>query len=236
VSNSRIYGSLGLVPVFMIGLYVGWLILLFGAAVAYAFKIARHTSQEKQIEGITQRGREFIALRLMTHVGRAFPARPAPRTLIEMSAHLAVAHAAGPSSSCRCSPPRNWWSRWPARKPPIPWRGHRTASPATTFCSPCAPARANPGHARRAGADGSLWGIRAHPRAERQAASAITVLAMVNRRKRVALRRRWKRGRGECVTQSCTLRIADLQSADRANLQRFRSAHVLPGATGDTAD
>ena len=36
VSNSKIYGSLGLVPVFMIGLYFAWLILLFGAQVAYA--------------------------------------------------------------------------------------------------------------------------------------------------------------------------------------------------------
>ena len=38
VSNSKIYGSLGLVPVFMIGLYFSWLILLFGAQVAYAFQ------------------------------------------------------------------------------------------------------------------------------------------------------------------------------------------------------
>ena len=38
VTNSKIYGSLGLVPVFMIGLYFSWLILLFGAQVAYAFQ------------------------------------------------------------------------------------------------------------------------------------------------------------------------------------------------------
>src|SRR5207247_7682604 len=38
VSNSKIYGSLGLVPVLMIGLYFSWLILLFGAQVAYAFQ------------------------------------------------------------------------------------------------------------------------------------------------------------------------------------------------------
>jgi membrane protein len=33
VSNFEIYGSLGLVPVFMVGLYFAWLILLFGAQV-----------------------------------------------------------------------------------------------------------------------------------------------------------------------------------------------------------
>ena len=90
VGNSRIYGSLGLVPVFMIGLYVGWLILLFGAQVAYAFQNRAAYLQEKQIEGINQRGREFIALRLMTHVGQRFLHGQPPATLIEMSTHLAV--------------------------------------------------------------------------------------------------------------------------------------------------
>jgi len=41
VSYSRIYGSLGLVPVFMAGLYFSWLIVLFGAQVAYAFQNRR---------------------------------------------------------------------------------------------------------------------------------------------------------------------------------------------------
>src|ERR1035441_7472218 len=50
VSNSRIYGSLGLVPVFMIGLYFSWLILLFGAQVAYAYQNRATYFEEKQIE------------------------------------------------------------------------------------------------------------------------------------------------------------------------------------------
>src|SRR5439155_14711581 len=72
VSNSKIYGSLGLVPVFMIGLYFSWLILLFGAQVSYAFQNRASYLEEKQIENINQRGREFIALRLMTCVGQRF--------------------------------------------------------------------------------------------------------------------------------------------------------------------
>ena len=62
VSNSKIYGSLGLVPVFMIGLYFSWLILLFGAQVAYAFQNRATYLEEKQVENINQRGREFVAL------------------------------------------------------------------------------------------------------------------------------------------------------------------------------
>ena len=90
VSNSKIYGSLGLVPVFMIGLYFSWLILLFGAQVAYAFQNRASYVEEKQVELINQRGREFIALRLMTLVGECYAqGTPAPG-VVEMSEALGV--------------------------------------------------------------------------------------------------------------------------------------------------
>lgn len=90
VSNSRIYGSLGLVAVFMIGLYFSWLILLFGAQVAYAFQNRTTYLEEKQVESINQRGREFIALRLMTLVGRRHLLGGPPGTVLEMSDELGV--------------------------------------------------------------------------------------------------------------------------------------------------
>ena len=90
VSNSKIYGSLGLVPVFMIGLYFAWLILLFGAQVAYAYQNRAAYIEEKQVENINQRGREFIALRLMTLVGQRYVEGVPPACLAEMSEQLAV--------------------------------------------------------------------------------------------------------------------------------------------------
>lgn len=72
VTYSKIYGSLGLVPVFMVGLYLAWTILLLGAQVAYAWQNRATYFEEKQVENINQRGREFIALRLMTLVGQRF--------------------------------------------------------------------------------------------------------------------------------------------------------------------
>jgi membrane protein len=90
VSNSRIYGSLGLVPVFMIGLYFSWLILLFGAQVAYAYQNRATYFEEKQVENINQRGREFIALRLMTCVGQRFVRGEPPPSAIEIAEALAV--------------------------------------------------------------------------------------------------------------------------------------------------
>ncbi len=90
VSNSRIYGSLGLVPVFMIGLYFSWLILLFGAQVAYAYQNRATYFEEKQVENINQRGREFVGLRLMTCIGQRFVRGELPPSAVEIGEALAV--------------------------------------------------------------------------------------------------------------------------------------------------
>lgn len=90
VSNSQIYGKLGLLPVFMAGLYLSWLILLFGAQVAYAFQNRKSYLQEKLVENVNQRGREFIALRLMTCIGQRFQFGQPPVTIQEISAELGI--------------------------------------------------------------------------------------------------------------------------------------------------
>ena len=90
VSNSKIYGSLGLVPIFMIGLYFSWLILLFGAQVAYAFQNRVVYLQDKLAENVNQRGREFVALRLMTCIGQRFQRGLPPVTIQEISAELGI--------------------------------------------------------------------------------------------------------------------------------------------------
>ena len=94
VSNSKIYGSLGLVPVFMVGLYFSWLILLFGAQVAYAFQNRKAYLQDKLVENVNQRGREFIALRLMTCIGQRFQLGQPPVTLQKISNELGSPDAA----------------------------------------------------------------------------------------------------------------------------------------------
>ena len=90
VSNSKIYGSLGLVPVFMIGLYFSWLILLFGAQVAYAFQNRSVYLQDKLAENVNQRGREFVALRLMTGIAHRFQHGLPPATTQEISTELGI--------------------------------------------------------------------------------------------------------------------------------------------------
>jgi membrane protein len=85
VTNSRIYGSLALVPVFMVGLYFSWVILLFGAQVAYAFQNRKTYLQEKLLVNINQRGREFVALRIMACLGQHFKNGLRPPTLSQLS-------------------------------------------------------------------------------------------------------------------------------------------------------
>ena len=90
VSNSKIYGGLGLVPVFMAGVYFSWLILLFGAQVAYAYQNRALYLQERIAENVNQRGREFVALRLMTCIGQRFQrGLPAPTSQL-MSEELSI--------------------------------------------------------------------------------------------------------------------------------------------------
>lgn len=90
VSNSRIYGGLGMVPVFMIGLYVAWVILLLGAQVAYAYQNRRTYLQEKQVEGIHQRGREFVALRLATEIACHYHQAKGPVTAAALAERVGV--------------------------------------------------------------------------------------------------------------------------------------------------
>jgi len=90
VTNSKIYGGFGLVPVFMVGLYFSWVILLFGAQVAYAFQNRKLYLQEKLAENVNQRGREFIALRLMTLIGGRFQHGEPAATLQQICAALGI--------------------------------------------------------------------------------------------------------------------------------------------------
>jgi membrane protein len=90
VSNSKMYGGLGLVPVFMAGLYLSWAILLFGAQTAYAFQNRKIYLQEKLIEDVTRRDLEILALRVMTSIGRRFHAGETPAEVQEIAAELGI--------------------------------------------------------------------------------------------------------------------------------------------------
>jgi len=86
VTNFKIYGSLGLVPVFMVGLYVAWVTVLLGAQVSYTWQHRAHAAQAHLAVQLDQRGRELLALRLMAEVGRAFQNAERPPSVEDLSA------------------------------------------------------------------------------------------------------------------------------------------------------
>lgn len=90
VNASAVYGSLAMIPLLMGGLYVVWLTVLFGAQVAYAFQNRASYLQDRLAENVNQRGREFVALRLMTCIGQRFNQGRPPATISEISSELGI--------------------------------------------------------------------------------------------------------------------------------------------------
>ena len=72
MTYTGIYGSLGVLPLFLVGLYFSWLILLFGAQTAYTFQYRKIYLQERIGEQVSQFQRELFALRIMAEIGRRF--------------------------------------------------------------------------------------------------------------------------------------------------------------------
>ncbi len=91
VANAdRIYGSLGAAPMLLLGLYVSWIILLFGAQVAYAFQNYQSYMQEKQNDRVHHAGREFLALRLMALISEHFLNGKRPPRIQDLAVKLGV--------------------------------------------------------------------------------------------------------------------------------------------------
>ena len=90
VTYSTIYGSLGAVPLFLIGLYFSWLILLFGAQVAYVYQNRHAYLQERLADRVHHQGREFATLRLMAEIGRRFAAAEPPLGAQALSNRLGI--------------------------------------------------------------------------------------------------------------------------------------------------
>lgn len=90
VTYSKIYGSFAMVPVFLVGMYFSWIIVLFGAQVAYAYQNQRAYLQSKLADNVNVRSREFVAMRLMTIIGDGFFRAQKPLSMIELSGQLGV--------------------------------------------------------------------------------------------------------------------------------------------------
>jgi len=87
---ATIYGPMSLLPVFLLGLYFSWMIMLFGAQVACAFQSRRAYAMGLQSDAVHQSGREFAALRLMTALALSFHKGESPKAIREWAAALEI--------------------------------------------------------------------------------------------------------------------------------------------------
>ena len=91
VTYKQVYGGLAAFPLFLLGLYLSWMIVLLGAQVSYAVQNRRAYFLEKQASNVSQRGREFIALRLMTCIGQRFQSASNAPTGQDLAEDIGVA-------------------------------------------------------------------------------------------------------------------------------------------------
>ncbi len=89
-TSYTIYGSLGVVPLFLAGLYFSWMIVLFGSEVAYVFQNRHAYLQERISERVHQQAREFIALRFMAEIGHRFAQNLPPPSAAVLATSLTV--------------------------------------------------------------------------------------------------------------------------------------------------
>lgn len=85
LTYNQIYGSMAALPLFLLGLYFSWLLVLLGAQVTYAYQNRQAYVQERRAETVNQRGREFLAVRMMTFIGQRFHTGEKPPTACEMA-------------------------------------------------------------------------------------------------------------------------------------------------------
>ena len=90
ITYSAIYGSLGIIPLFLVGMYFSWNILLLGSQTSYVFQFRKAYLQERRAGRVHQQGREFAALRLMTHLGERFIAHEKPATAAQLAGKFAI--------------------------------------------------------------------------------------------------------------------------------------------------
>ena len=72
VTFSKIYGALGILPVFLLGVYFSWLIVLFGAQVSFAVQNVHAFIQKRASERLDQAGRELLACRIVLLAAQRF--------------------------------------------------------------------------------------------------------------------------------------------------------------------
>ncbi|MDQ8193095.1 YihY/virulence factor BrkB family protein [Coraliomargarita sp. SDUM461004] len=90
VSNNSLYGSVGIIVVLMLGLYVFWLLILLGGQVTYAVQNADFLTNENAWQKTSERARELISLSVLLIVMKRFKSGHPPVKTSELLKKLRV--------------------------------------------------------------------------------------------------------------------------------------------------
>lgn len=90
VQTNSLYGSVGIIVVLMLGLYIFWLLILLGGQVTYAVQNADFLTNENAWQKISERAREVISLSILLLVTKRFHAGQPPIHSTELLEKLRV--------------------------------------------------------------------------------------------------------------------------------------------------
>lgn len=90
VDTRSLYGSVGILVVLMLGLYVFWLLILLGGQLTYAVQNADYLTNESAWQRTSERTREVVSLSILLLVAKRFNNSDKPMRLSEFSEILRV--------------------------------------------------------------------------------------------------------------------------------------------------
>lgn len=90
VLQKSLYGSLGILPILMFGLYVFWFFVLLGGQVSYAVQNVNFRNSQAAWGSLAESMRERLSLIVLLLIGRRFQACQPPCTATQLSVRLKV--------------------------------------------------------------------------------------------------------------------------------------------------
>jgi len=90
VSTNRLYGSVGILPILMLGLYVFWLFVLVGGQITYAVQNVHYRSSQTAWHNLNHATRESMSLLVLLLVARRFKVCAAPYSVAALSQLMRV--------------------------------------------------------------------------------------------------------------------------------------------------
>ncbi len=90
ISASSLYGSIGIFPMLLFGLYIFWLLILLGGQLTFALQNADYLTDDRLWNQVSPRVRRLLSLAAFLHVARAFLRREEGPNSAELAERLRV--------------------------------------------------------------------------------------------------------------------------------------------------